>query len=65
MRKKTAIFIITWYHGIKQTVFQTVFGYTPVCRQNPSCMEYTYRAIERHGTILGLLKGSWRALRCW
>ena len=34
------------------------------CRFYPSCSEYTKKAIEKHGSLKGLLKGTWRVLRC-
>lgn len=34
------------------------------CRFHPTCSEYTYQAIERHGVIRGSIKGTWRVLRC-
>ena len=34
------------------------------CRFYPSCSQYTYEAIERHGAIKGALKGLARILRC-
>ncbi len=37
------------------------YGY---CRFYPSCSEYTYRAIEKYGTLKGIAKGIWRILRC-
>ncbi len=37
------------------------FGY---CRFKPTCSEYAYKAIEKHGLIKGSLKALWRILRC-
>lgn len=34
------------------------------CRYQPTCSEYTYEAIERHGVVKGIVLGSWRLLRC-
>lgn len=34
------------------------------CRYQPSCSEYTRRAVLVHGVIKGLAMGSWRILRC-
>lgn len=34
------------------------------CRFTPTCSEYTYQAIEKYGIIKGVLKGSYRILRC-
>ena len=34
------------------------------CRYQPTCSQYTYQAIERYGTIKGLILGAWRVLRC-
>jgi len=34
------------------------------CRYHPTCSQYTYEAVEKYGTIKGLLMGAWRILRC-
>lgn len=36
----------------------------PSCRFYPSCSEYAYQAIMRHGPIRGLLLAIKRILRC-
>ena len=56
--KITAIFLIR--------VYQHSLGYLigGHCRFYPSCSEYAMGAIEKHGTVLGGLKGLWRILRC-
>lgn len=35
-----------------------------VCLYHPSCSEFTYQAIEKHGLIKGSILGSIRVLRC-
>jgi hypothetical protein len=36
----------------------------PACRFHPSCSEYAYQAIMRHGPMRGLLLAIKRILRC-
>ena len=36
----------------------------PGCRYQPTCSEYAYEAIERHGIVKGIGLGIWRLLRC-
>jgi uncharacterized protein len=36
----------------------------PACRYHPSCSEYAYIAIDRHGIIKGGARALWRLLRC-
>ena len=36
----------------------------PVCRFEPTCSEYMYRAVERQGVARGLCLGMRRLLRC-
>jgi hypothetical protein len=36
----------------------------PTCRFVPSCSEYAFEAIERHGVLRGGLMALWRLLRC-
>jgi hypothetical protein len=37
------------------------FGY---CKFTPTCSEYAKHAILKHGSIKGLVLGTWRVLRC-
>ncbi len=50
----------TIYHNI----MYSAFGYSPVCRQQPSCSQYTAIEIKKNGIIVGLTKGMWRVLHC-
>jgi len=34
------------------------------CKYQPTCSNYAYQAIERHGIIRGGLMAGWRVLRC-
>lgn len=43
-------------HGYQRMVSPTL---PPACRFQPSCSQYGYEAIERHG----LIKGGWLTLR--
>jgi putative membrane protein insertion efficiency factor len=36
----------------------------PGCRYQPTCSEYGYEAIERHGVLKGLGLTAWRLIRC-
>ena len=44
--------------------FMRVFYPGGFCRFQPTCSDYTYLAIEKHGVIRGGFKGAWRILRC-
>ncbi|MBI2414744.1 membrane protein insertion efficiency factor YidD [candidate division WWE3 bacterium] len=35
-----------------------------ICRYSPTCSEYMYQAIEKHGVAKGSLMGVYRVLRC-
>ncbi len=36
----------------------------PACRFQPTCSEYGYEAIERHGLLKGCCLTLWRLVRC-
>lgn len=46
-------------HGIFSSIMP--FG---VCKYRPTCSEYGYEAIKKHGIIRGGLLSAWRVLRC-
>ena len=50
---------LSFDHGILKGFFPN--GY---CKYHPSCSEYTYQSIEKHGVMKGTAKGCWRILRC-
>jgi putative membrane protein insertion efficiency factor len=47
-------------------VYQRCFSrfLPPVCRFTPSCSQYMIDAVRKRGFVLGVLKGTWRILRC-
>ncbi len=44
-------------------VFSQFFSHG-VCKYQPTCSEYGYDAIKKHGLLKGGLLGVWRVLRC-
>jgi len=44
--------------------FGRIFNRTAGCRFHPSCSQYMYEAVEKHGAVRGLGLGTWRILRC-
>jgi len=44
--------------------FGRIFNRTAGCRFHPSCSQYMYEAVEKHGAARGLGLGTWRILRC-
>ena len=46
-------------HGPLKALFPQ--GY---CQFQPTCSQYTYEAIEKHGVVGGTILGVWRVLRC-
>lgn len=46
-------------HGPARALFP--HGY---CQFTPSCSQYMYEAIEKHGPLEGIILGTWRVARC-
>jgi putative membrane protein insertion efficiency factor len=38
--------------------------FPPTCRFHPSCSQYGYEAIDKHGVLKGGVLAVWRVLRC-
>jgi len=58
MVKKVLLFIIRFY----QLCISPYLGRN--CRFHPSCSQYMYQAIIKHGVIKGVYYGTRRLLRC-
>ena len=58
MIKPAALAMIRFY---KRNISSTL---PPGCKYQPTCSEYTYEAIERHGVVKGIGLGAWRLARC-
>ncbi|MFZ5438308.1 MAG: membrane protein insertion efficiency factor YidD [Patescibacteria group bacterium] len=68
MAKKLRYLIFSLYQGIgsfKHQLLYSVFGFSSRCKHTPTCSRYTQAEIERHGTIVGSIKGLIRLLTCW
>jgi len=59
---KILAFIFTFFIHLYQFVISPLFPNS--CRYHPNCSEYAVQAIEKYGIIKGLLKASYRILRC-
>ncbi|MBW1899111.1 MAG: membrane protein insertion efficiency factor YidD [Deltaproteobacteria bacterium] len=56
--KQTVLFFIKLY----QIILSPILG--PACRFYPSCSEYAYQAVSRHGVFKGAFLSCKRFLRC-
>lgn len=36
----------------------------PCCRYYPTCSQYAYEAVKKHGAVKGSILAVWRILRC-
>lgn len=57
--KKIALAIIIFYRK-----FLSPLKGQSTCRFYPTCSEYAFEAISKHGIFKGLLLSIWRILRC-
>lgn len=56
--RKIFVSLIKIYQKIISPLFQTS------CRYYPTCSEYSVQAISKYGVLKGLIKSTWRILRC-
>jgi len=61
--KKFFLRLIRLYQKRISFVFR-VFNPVNGCRFYPSCSQYSYYAIEKHGVFVGLLKSFKRIIKC-
>lgn len=54
--------VLLWLIRIYKSVVSPWLGNH--CRYSPTCSEYAYQSIERHGVFKGLWFGTKRILRC-
>ena len=74
MRKKLKMFLkklrsTVFKPFIKMLLMRLIIFYQKhlsrhTCLYSPTCSEYTLRAINNHGVVLGIFMGIWRILRC-
>ena len=51
----------SWFH---KNIFKTLFLSDQACRFTPSCSEYSYKAIDKYGIIIGSFKSLKRVIKC-
>ncbi len=66
MSKKILLRIIKIYQSTLSFDHGWLHYFKPLglCRFRPTCSEYTYQAVEKHGVLGGLYRGFKRILRC-
>ncbi|EKD29639.1 MAG: hypothetical protein ACD_78C00327G0003 [uncultured bacterium (gcode 4)] len=65
--KKSIIFLVRLYQKYlspDHSVWARAMRRPPYCRHIPSCSEYMIEAVEKRWVVVGLMKGTWRILRC-
>ena len=50
-----------FFHG---EIARQLFLTDKVCRFTPTCSKYTYQAVEKYGSSIGLFLGLKRIIRC-
>ncbi|MCK9272271.1 membrane protein insertion efficiency factor YidD [Candidatus Gracilibacteria bacterium] len=67
MLKKPLIKLISLYQKYlspDHSIWSRSANKPPYCRHIPSCSDYMKEAIEKRGVGVGIVKGTWRILRC-
>lgn len=62
--RRTVLFPFIKVACMRAIVFYQKHLSRHTCLYEPTCSEYTMRAINNRGVILGILAGVWRLLRC-
>ncbi len=60
----SAIRLYQRYFSFGSGILKFLFLTDKACRFTPTCSEYVYQAINRHGIIVGLWLGLKRIVRC-
>lgn len=60
----SAIRFYQHYLSFDSGILKYLFLTDKACRFAPTCSEYVYQAIKRHGIIVGLWLGLKRMMRC-
>lgn len=50
---------LSFDHGFFRFMFPGGF-----CKFQPTCSDYAYLAVEKHGVLRGAAKAAWRVMRC-
>lgn len=60
--KIIVLFLLRLYKIVISPILELIFG--KACRFTPTCSEYAYLAIQKHGVISGTILSIKRILRC-
>ncbi len=59
---RLVLFLISIYKSYFSKILKVLFG--GGCRFTPTCSEYAYIAVQKHGALKGVFLASKRVLRC-
>ncbi|PIR61602.1 MAG: membrane protein insertion efficiency factor YidD [Candidatus Pacebacteria bacterium CG_4_10_14_0_8_um_filter_43_12] len=62
---KLTLFIYRFTQSFRHLLILSGFGTISYCKHTPTCSQYYLKTIQTEGCIKGLVKGTWRLLRCW
>lgn len=49
---------------VRSTILKNLYLSDSACKFQPTCSEYTYQAVEKYGSLKGILLGLKRIIRC-
>lgn len=52
------------YLNLNHPIVRSIFPIESACRFSPTCSDYMYEAVEKHGIMTGLFMGVARITRC-
>lgn len=62
--RNITLFFIKSYKNIVSPFFDSIFGKGSMCRFEPTCSQFMYQSVEKHGAFKGIKAGIKRILKC-
>lgn len=65
MKNKILLYLQVFTKTLRVSLLQNTFGFTSHCKHTPTCGDYCFEMIRKHGVRKGLLLGISRLKSCW